>query len=290
MYAAKRIVCDIILIQWIYWIAMTWTPKHQAHAIERVRVQFVFKEPLTAKILTNSTSQIVENSIKFGFNTSELADSSATTIQINPATGTTSPLIKEKTGFVLKRLEENALTEEVGYRDARFGYVTTQYGRWENLMSRLKEIVFPPLEKVDASADVGAIRLEYWDSFAFDGDAGDADVSSILASLDPTLPNEVVGGKAQWHSHIGWFEGTNAAPVLVNRNFDVLEREMPDQETKRFLGVYTLVEQRSGEGSIPYPEVENTLERIHKRCLTIFGQSLKEDYRKMIGIELENYT
>ncbi len=202
---------------------MTWKPRHKAHAIERVRVMFPFREPLNSKVLSNCTNDIVSRSAELGFDTVESVESAVATINFLPSA---APAKKTppKNGIVLKRHENGTIIEEVGFRDGAFGYVTTVYGRWENLRNRMSEIILPALHKVENFVDLTLVKLEYWDTFLFDGNPNEADTAQLLAGADSGLPKNVLAGASQWHSHIGWFEGPPETPILINRNIDVADR------------------------------------------------------------------
>jgi uncharacterized protein (TIGR04255 family) len=259
---------------------------HEAHAIERVRVMFHFKDPLPSKILTKVTLGIVDAAPKLGFNSVTPAESGIATINIQP--GGMPKQEPSKNGIVLRRHSDGNVAEEVGFRDLVFNYFTTTYGRWENLRQRLEEVVLPVLRNAEAAIELASIKLEYWDGFRFEGQPGEADVAGLLVDFDVALPPEVLAGKTAWHSHIGWFEGGEASPVLINRNFDMVDRTHADK-TFRFLGVYTLVERRPGKEPLEISTVSETLEVMHKRVVRLFGETLTKEYRDMIGLDLSAY-
>lgn len=265
---------------------MTWKPMHEAHAIERVRVRFRFQEPLPSKILTKAINGIVESAPALGFNSVTPAESGIATFSIQP--GGVPKQEPSKNGVVLRRHSDGDVVEEVGFRDLVFGYVTTTYGRWENLRQRLEEVLLPALRNAEAAIDLGAIKLEYWDGFRFDGDPGKADAVGLLANLDVALPPEVRASQSTWHSHIGWFEGGEASPMLINRNLDMVDRTEAEK-ILRFLRIYTLVERRPGVEPLEIPTVSETLEVMHKRALRLLGESLTKEYREMIGLDLSAY-
>lgn len=209
---------------------MTWKPRHEAHAIERVRAMFHFREPLPKKILNDASAEIVEAAPKLGFDTVTPAESSIVTISLQPnATGKQEPA--SQSGFVLRRHVDGEVVEEVGIRDTRFGYMTTIYGRWENLSQRLEDVLLPALRKAEPAIELVSMKLEYWDRFLFDGAPEKADVTTLLEGFETALPADVLAGQSAWHSHIGWFEGEKASPVLINRNLDMLDQTNADGET-----------------------------------------------------------
>ena len=267
---------------------MTWKPKHEAHAIERVRVMFTFSQPLTSKLLTSAVADVVAKSEDFGFDTVTSAESAIATITIQPNIGAqtkTAPM----NGTVMMRRDRDSVVEEVGFRDGVFGYVTSTYGRWENLRNRMDEVILPALHNVEAAADLSSAKLEYWDSFLFVGDEQSADVSTLLRNFDGDLPGEVLAGSSQWHSHIGWFEESSEGPVLINRNIDVVDRVDDEGKTVRALGIYTLADQRNRSNAVSISDIETILEDLHKRALRLLGKTLSKEYCELIGLDLSVY-
>lgn len=263
---------------------MTWKPRHEAHAIDRVRVQFAFREPLTSKLLTLATSEILQAASSLGFGSVEPIDSGMATLSLLPnASGMQNSVVKNGVG--MKRYNNDEAVEEVAYRDILFGYLTQTYGRWENLLSRLNEVMVPALRRIEYGFDLGSVKLEYWDSFIFDGEPSNADINQLLDKFDTSIPQATLRGETSWHSHIGWFEGE----TLINRNLDVVDQPMGDGSLMRVLGIYTMVEQRSSTNPISMDRIESTLEDIHKRSLLLFGQTINEGYRQKIGLNLGDY-
>lgn len=267
---------------------MNWKPLHEAHAIERVRVMFNFAEPLTSKLLSSSTKETIDRADEFGFDAVEPAESSFKTIRLGKD-GVPTVGDAKQNGTVIKRFSEGQLLEEAGFRDSAFGYVTLTYGRWENLRNRIEELFYNALNSVDDAADVESCKLEYWDSFQFEGPLDEADVSELVTHYDSAIPESVREGASQWHSHAGWFEPGGFGPVLVNRNIDVVDKVRDDGEKFRALGIHTLVEQRSETKSLPIANFLDYLEMMHRRSLYLFGDTITEPYRKMIGLNLEEY-
>lgn len=267
---------------------MTWKPRHEAHAIERVRVFFEFREPIPSKVLAKSSASITDKFAELGFDALEPAESSFTTIkvQLNAAP---EKEVGSRNGFVLRRRQDGALAEEVGLRDLVFGYVTTTYGRWEAMKKRLEEVLLPVLDAVSEIVELDKIKLEYWDSFYFDGEPAKADVSKLVSSVDASIPADVRNGSSAWHSHIGWFEGEEAARILLNRNLDMVDRTEADGTVRRVLSIYTLVEKRSLVDALDLGSVRSQLDEMHKRSLQLFGGSLAEEYRAKVGIDLGAY-
>lgn len=267
---------------------MTWKPRHEAHAIERVRLLFTFREPIPSRVIAKSSAEIRANPGELGFDEVGPAKSSIPTIKLQGnAALQTEPAAQN--GFVMRRNQDGAVVEEVGFRDLVFGYMTKTYGRWDSLVKRLEEVLLPALDNVTEVAELDAIKLEYWDSFVFDGDPLEADVVELLGEVDPSIPEAVRKGSSAWHSHVGWFEGSDERPILINRNFDAVDVSNGDGEDRRSLGIYTLVENRSGSKVMEIEEAREIIEIMHNRSLLLFGETLSDEYREKVGIDLDSY-
>lgn len=262
---------------------MVWRAIHEAHAIDRVRVTLQFNEALNDKLLQKAAAPVAERYRDLGFETVERAEGPIQTIVLTQDLTPLKPLVKN--GWVLKR---GSTTEEAGFRDLTFGYVSTEYGRWENLETRFWEVFRDALSTALENIDLAQINLEYWDRFIFDGNPSAADARSLLAEVDPSVPPESISGATLWHSHAGWFEQREGSPVLINRNFDAIDQTLED-EVRRVLNIFTLVNLRP-QRSMVLAEVEDALNYLHNRSLLLFGNSIREEFRRAIGLNLERYT
>ena len=259
---------------------MAWRAIHEVHAIDRVRVMLQFNEALNDKLLQKAATPVANRYAELGFETVGRAEGVIQTIVPDQNLIPLMPPIRN--GWVLKRGNE---TEEAGFRDLVFGYLSTEYGRWENLENRFWEIFREALTIALESVDLAQVKLEYWDRFIFDGDPVRADARSLLADVDPSVPSTSVAGATLWHSHTGWFEQWEGNPVLINRNFDVIDQTI-DGEVRRVMNIFTLVELRPNY-SMKVAEVEDGLKYLHDRALLLLGTSLREEFRRAIGFATE---
>ena len=265
---------------------MTWKPRHEAHAIEPVRLLFTFRDSIPSKAIGWSSSAITASSKDLGFDESRPAEI-ISTIEIRAnAAQQAEPAVQN--GFVMRRSQDGTVVEEVSFHKNVFGYMTKTCGRWDSFVKRLEEVLLPALYNVNEVAELDAIKLEYWDSFSFDGSPLEADVTELLRDVDTSIPEAVRNGNSAWHSHVGWFEGSDEQPVLINRNFDGVGVS-EDGEDRRSVGIYTLVENRSGSKLIEIEEVRETIEMMRNRSLLLFGEALSAEYRDKVGIDLGSY-
>jgi uncharacterized protein (TIGR04255 family) len=266
---------------------MGWKPIHEAHAIDRVRILVQFNSPLTDKILTKAAAPATSKFQELGFEQLHRAESMIQGFMISVQPGPIVPEIAQN-GWVLKRSSAGVLTEEAGFRDGVFGYMSTEYGRWENLATRFWDVFEPSLSIALDSVDISSIKLEYWDRFVFDGKPASANLRDLLVTVDPVIPESAVSGAALWHSHSGWFKDYNENVVLVNRNVDVID-EPSAEGPRRHCNIFTLVELRVANAIDSVQTCKTTLEHLHRRSLALFGSSLAETQRSNIGLNLTDY-
>ncbi|MFC5737732.1 TIGR04255 family protein [Sinirhodobacter huangdaonensis] len=266
---------------------MGWKPIHEAHAIDRVRILVQFNSPLTDKILTKAAAPATSKFQELGFEQLHRAESTIQGFMIAIPPGPIAPEIAQN-GWVLKRGSAGVLTEEAGFRDGVFGYLSTEYGRWDNLATRFWDVFEVPLSIALDSTDISSIKLEYWDRFVFDGEPTSADIRDLLATVDPVIPKSAVSGAMLWHSHSGWFEDHNGSIVLVNRNIDVID-EASSAGPRRQCNIFTLVELRATQAIDSVHTCKSTLDHLHRRSLALFGASLTEEQRNNIGLNILDY-
>ncbi|MBX9467057.1 MAG: hypothetical protein KL839_04015 [Rhizobium sp.] len=189
----------------------------------------------------------------------------------------------------MKRHSGGAFAEELGFRENSFGYVTTEYSRWQNFESRLRDVLFPALFEAAQYTDIAVLRLEYWDRFKFEGIPAQADARALFSALDGAIPLSSIEGRALWHSHAGWFEEFSGTPYLINRNLDANDFQDTDGAVKRCVSVYTLVEARLAGQDIGETEITRHLSEMHRRSVLLFGSSILQEVRAQIGLKLEAY-
>lgn len=265
---------------------MAWKPKHETHSIERVRLLFVFREPLPRRVLQRSSSAVTEKFSELGFNSVESAESVIPMLNLNFNTVQKSD-DKSLSGVVMRRHEGGTVAEEVGIRDLNYGYMTTAYDRWEGMIQRLGEVLLPALDVVNDVAELDRIMLEYWNKFFFDGEPSRADVSNLLGPVDPAIPKDVLNGSSLWHTHAGWFEGQKDFPTLINRNIDIIDNLDENGRVLRELAIHTVVEKRSTNVAFNISSVREEIQDLHDRSSRIVRNTITEDFRRRIGMNEE---
>lgn len=269
-------------------VNMGWRPIHEAHAIERVRLIAEFSSPLTVKLLNKCAQRFYDAAESLGFDTKERVPGNVApgfSISLNGF----GPNVTDLNGYVMKRHSGGLFAEEVGFRENSFGYVTTEYSRWQNFESRLGDVLLPGLYEAAQYTDIASLRLEYWDRFKYEGPPTEADARALLSSFDETIPLNSVQGRTLWHSHAGWFEEFEGTHYLINRNLDANDFQDSDGSMKRCLAVYTFVEARLAGQDVSEAELKRHLAEMHRRSVLMFGSAITEKVRAQIGLKLEVY-
>lgn len=262
---------------------MTWKPAHGAHAIDRVRVLVNFDDPIPDKLLQRAAGETTGRFEDLGFDSLSRADSSILNIILSGQAARTPQ--EPKNGWVLKR---GGIVEEAGFRDGVFGYVTAEYGRWENLVSRFTDIFSAPLNLALQSVYVETVKLEYLDRFIFDGPADQADTSKLLPEVDPAINSDATAGSSVWHSYVGWFEQMLDGKALINRNFDIVEEEI-DGKIRRVAKIRTMTDYRPASKIDDIDHIYVALDELHRRSLLLLGSSISSEAQEQIGMDLEDY-
>ena len=235
---------------------LAWVPIHGGHAIERVR-------------LTVASPDL-------GFNETSQVGSQVFDVHLEPG-GQPRPVSPELNGWMFRRRAGEAVVEELGIRDGDFGYVSTQYDRWDGMRERLKRILVPAVEVALGVTDAGALKLEYWDSFVFEGTREDARASDLLSVRPAFVPDAAYDGPESWHSHIGWFERMRENRLLINQNVDTVDLLGKDDDVERkALNIYTLTEQRFENWKLEAGNFWETVDFPHARSVRIFAASITE--------------
>ncbi len=263
---------------------MAWTPVHEAHAIDQVRVIVRFKSALPEKMLSKITKPISDAYEDFGFDSIKLAESDFPPIVLSIDNKPVEAK-RNEIGKLFQRFEGENKIEEAGFRDQTFGFISFVYVRWENFQNRFRELFGDQLEVALGITDLATVRLEYWDRFYFDGPVEQADASELLANVDESIPAANIKGGLTWHSHSGWFEEIDNHKMLVNRNIDVQDETIDAENKRRVVRFYTLVDFRVDGSEANSDDVMRWLQFLHNRSLEIFSSSINIDMRNRIGIE-----
>jgi hypothetical protein len=267
---------------------MVWKPRNDAHAIERVRVQFHFRDVIPKKGLRRSADVVERNFSSWGFNGLESATNS-NQIKIDAQLGTLTTEKSVSSGVKVKRMDNGVLLEELALVENVFGYLSTTYSAWKNFRDRLKEIAEEPLDLALQSTDLSIIRLDYWDGFEFSGVANEANVTSILRNPDASIPSHSIEGKSLWHSNVGWIEQVSGLDLLINRNINTFDKVLEGEPPVRQMGIYTLAEIRLGDSVVSTGEAFSLLEDAHKRSVFVFADCLTPAVVASLGIDQDKY-
>ena len=260
---------------------MNWKPLADKHSISRVRIIVHFKDPLPTRALEKSCKKVVPQSDSLGFQEKNTIKEQGIILDArNPHNVRTES--GPVTGWQLLRREGGQEIEEVALRNSGFVYVTQTYDRWQNLLYRVNEVLFPALSEAIDVSEVAFIRLEYWDTFLHWSN-GTPDATEVLRGFDQDIPEDVIKGSSKWHSHIGWFDYSNPYPILIQRNIDAVDMEHGTDQ-RAGLNIHTLAEGRLEKAETTMELVTNTLESLHDLTKGVFANILTEDYLTKVGM------
>ena len=167
---------------------MSWKPKNETHAIERMAIGINFRQPIPYKFIEEITGDLANNHKDQEFDSVGPIDNVKTTFELLPETKVVEEH-KNKVGIVFKRTKESTkVVEELGFCDKLFYYTTQSYVRWSSTKTRLQSILFPVVIDAAKVYEIENLRLEYWNNFVFNGNPQNADVSKLFCDFGTIVP------------------------------------------------------------------------------------------------------
>ena len=262
---------------------MSWRPKNETHAIERMSVGINFRQPISYELIEKFSREIVKNHEHLGFNYN--GPIQATTFELVPEVKIVGKH-QGTAGIVLRRNSESTkVEEELGFRDKMFFYTTLSYERWSSTKSRLQSILLPVVTNAAKKFDIQSIRLEYWDNFIYDGEPQKADVSKILNKFQMVIPQNSLKGEAPWQSLFSWYEELEPEPTLIRQAFNTSDKVNQDDSKTRILDVYSLVEKFLNNAVKGDTEIIKIIDKLHMTSLRIFSEVLSKNFHKRVSID-----
>lgn len=241
---------------------MTWRSVHEAHAIERASVIFLFQEDITTKTwlpLIDDTGRML---FSLGFvPVAPTQASGEIIINLGAQLNITQGVNNEMRVFRITRANE--LIEEIVLQRKSIQYTTTRYSRWQHFRARVASLAENIAKSMFSATNIDAIKMEYVDRFVFEGKPPAADFSEALNAESKYLPRFPQTMKDLWHTHVGYFiVGVNGQKRLINANLDALDmtpRILPPESStmdavRRSLGIYTMAEDRFREPGARAPD------------------------------------
>lgn len=267
---------------------MSWRPNSSAHAIERVRLVIIFKQPIPAKVSRHTSEMMSKLRADTRLDGPSPRTSFGLNVQVSPGGQqiVTAPhealqgwqflRTATTTGFPLEAvvLEQNQIV-----------YETVEYRRWETFLQRYSKVFSPIADYISNALDIDRVALEYFDRFHFEGPSVEASPRTLLSGIDTLIAKEAAAGQKLWHLHRGWFEGSRYGDVLINQNLDAVDA-VPQGHTVpvRTIGILTKAEVRSENFRLDDVGRDQILEILHNLTHMYFRSALQEEILPTVGI------
>ena len=240
---------------------MRWRPAHDAHAIERVSLNFELAELLPTKPWQSLLNEGTELFPKLGLRTT--IEEAGSTRFVFPGGPLGTPFIMSPDltpdsdaptmGRVFRHMVAGRVHEEVSLYRNRISYSTSTYGRWQGFRERARELLASLLDQALPLENLSTIRLEYWDRFVFEGSLDEVDYKQLLRQDSRYVPSFPFSTNENWHSHVGYFSPDREAfKRLININIDMIDVTEPSQPgapatmqvQRRSAGIYSMAQDR----------------------------------------------
>lgn len=261
--------------------SMLWSPLHDGHAIERVRVAFVFNEPVAKKIIEGSGREFDLRRTDLRFAERQSVD----VFDINLAVPSSLSQQNKRQGWQAHRQSQpGTISEAVTFEPMQLSYESADYRGWTKAKSRIEKVIGFPIHSSVNIFGVSAFSFECTDRFLFSGKPEHADVSSLLSSeLGAVLTKEARSGNELWHIHRGWFETSNDGRLLININVESQMGHKHTGEEAKSIQLHTKVEIKPS----PEDDIANLwrvwLDNLHSKANAVFSSCLTDVSRKSIG-------
>jgi uncharacterized protein (TIGR04255 family) len=268
---------------------MQWTAVNDRHAIERIRVAFNFKEPLSQKIVSKIYDEILSNKVLHGFNGVDESLMSGIGLKVLPD-GLSSPRQLEPIkiwNFQWKDEATSAILDNLSISPQCFVYESIAYERWADFLGKLLRILSAPLSSVNEVTDFTSIVIEYWDRFVFHGEKTLANPTDILKNLGGNIHEDALSGKMLWHLKRGWFENFENLMILVNHDAQAQDSVDADPKvpTVRSIALRTQTEIRAVEDLVDVDKtLEIILEKLHIKSKQVFADALTDNAKSLVSL------
>ena len=169
-------------------------------------------------------------------------------------------------------------------------YQSTTYTRWAVYSERMNELFGAALDVSLGAVRPAVLRLEYKDSFRYDGE-GEPLVGGFLKDDLPLIAKHVFDKTDLWHSHTGFFEKSDkSAQRLVQINLDsnnVIDVAQ-GRKASRLVNIMTAVQENFDawpeDSEVTGRELLGIFESMHQRCTDVFREVVSPETAKRIGL------
>lgn len=269
--------------------SLSWGPVHFEHAIERMRIELRFSEPLTRKLVHQLGLRFDERRVETRF------EPRAEQKVFKVSQGPLGPVLETGTdtnevGWIARRsaTKDNVPLEAVSLENSELAYESTDYKSWSKALARYQSVCGPLAEVAGALVNASAMVLEYTDRFVFDGAADTAEPAGILSSgLVEVLSESAKSGRELWHVHRGWFEDLGSFKCLINQNCDAQEGTTQQGRKARSVQIITKCELRATKLGIEITDAFAQLPSLHSRSKQVLASGITEGLARQIGLKEE---
>lgn len=263
---------------------MTWTTVQPPHAIERVRFEFSFSDPLPKKVVDAASRKFAALSSQLRFEPIQHQQVHRFVIGPTPDMAPPEPVA----GWQSQRLKVQGKVpaEAVVLNGENLVYESTEYRNWKTANNRFNSVCGGMLEILLNVVDIVSFSHDYTDRFVYRGDLKSSNPLELLdPSIAPLLSEDALSGKELWHLHRGWFETRNGHKYLINQNLDCQEGRDARNEPARSVQIYTKAERRSGLENLLELGLESVASDLHSICNGYFAKILCDNGRKLVKID-----
>lgn len=266
---------------------MTWTSLHAEHAIERVRFEVHFAEPLPRKVVEQLGTVFDKGSGDTRFGPRQ--PQSFAKVVVGPA----GPVVENtaagnEVGWFATRttgVNENAV-EAANLQNSMMGYESTYYRGWDKAITRFNTVCGTVLAEAGRFVAASSVSLEYTDRFIFEGNPLLAKPDEIVCEeILRLLPESALSGRELWHVHRGWYETVEAERCLVNQNFDAHQAVVPSRARElRSIQIWTKFDIKPDRPGADLGTVIGSYNALHRLANDLVAASITPNMAKAIGL------
>ncbi|MDB5658303.1 MAG: hypothetical protein JWS10_918 [Cypionkella sp.] len=263
---------------------MTWAPLHLSHAVERVRFEIVFSEPLPTKLVDAIGLALDARRTELRFENREPMH-----VQNFVVGGDihSQPVHSQvQSGWqAIRKSSPTVAMEAVVLNSGRLVYESTDYRGWVKAFSRFKNVCSSMLEDAGRAVNASAVVHDYMDRFIFDGPANLSTPTDLIRhGVLALMPQSVLSGNEMWHTHRGWFEHLHGEKYLINQNLDAQDGTTPYGKIARSIQIYTKLELRAEAKGLDLTSLPSKFDIMHNRCNQLVGLVITEKAADKIGL------
>ena len=266
---------------------MPWSPLGPDHAIERVRFEVQFAEPLPKKMVEQLGIRHDSKSTETRFG--ERQEQKIAKFVFGPSGASVAPGNSgNEVGWSSTRAQGvgHAVVEALSLQNSLLSYESSDYRGWTKAVARFQKICGDVLAEAGNLVNAASTTLEYTDRFVFQGVSTDARPDGILdATILALLPDSALSGRELWHVHRGWYEAVGDDRCLVNQNFDAQQGSTNFSKEVRSIQIFSKCEIRKDGLGFGMDEVGPKLQLLHRRSLELISSSIVADLATRIGLK-----